>query len=214
MKKMMLLMSVLLLSVSCVELNGTLQVNQAFNVKIKSGFLNLKRKTITIAPGAYRAELTAKSGKNVTLELKGGSLGNISIPVKSDSSLNIPSDGQFHIEASKIEQPFHISGVMNTEVDHYGYANEVVRCEIQKIERRCDKVCKINEAKIETCDVVCRDVSVAISGLKEVSFHFMRTDRQANLEFMQEGSTAVVATLPVRGIETTRITDRESICRL
>lgn len=209
MKKMMLLMGVLLLSVSCVELNGTLQVNQPFNVKIKSGFLNLKRKTITVAQGSYRAELTAKSKKNVTLELKGGSLGNISIPVKSDDSLNIPFDGQIYIEGSKIEQPFNIAGVIRTEVDHYGYANEVVSCDLSRVERKCEKVCD----KDGKCDVVCKDVTVTFKGLKEVSYHTMRTDRQANLEFMAEGSTAIVAVLPVRGIETTRITDRESLCR-
>lgn len=213
MKKMMLLMSVLLLSVSCVELNGTLQVNQPFNVKVKSGFLNLKRKTITVAQGSYRAELTAKSKKNVTLELKGGSLGDISIPLKSDDSLNIPFDGQIYIEGSKIEQPFNISGVIHTEVDHYGYTNEIVRCDLQRIERKCDKVCKQDGSKEPKCDVVCRDVTVTFPGSKEVSYHYMRTDRQATLEFMAEGSTAIVAVLPVRGIESTKITDRESICR-
>ena len=36
MKKMLMMLSVLLLSVSCVDLNGTLQVQQPLTVKMKS----------------------------------------------------------------------------------------------------------------------------------------------------------------------------------
>ncbi|MBC7712425.1 MAG: hypothetical protein H7177_03750 [Rhizobacter sp.] len=216
MKMMITMLSVLLLSVSCVELNGTINVNQAFNVKVKSGFLNLKRKTITIAPGQYSAELNAKTKKSVSLVLKGGSLGEINIPIKSDDSLNIPFEGLINIESAKIEQPFNITGVIHTDVEQYGYATEAQSCDIQRIEHRCEKVCvkdpKDNRGEGK-CDVVCRDVTVTFPGEKMVSYHYSRTDRQAELQFMAEGSTSIVATLPVHGSETSKITDNESLCR-
>lgn len=210
MKKAMLLLGVLLLSVSCVELNGTLQVTEAFKVKKKSGFLNLKTKIVTVNPGQYRAELTAKSSKNLRLELKGGSLGEINIPIKSDDSLKIPSDGQFYIEGRKIEQPFNVAGTIHTDVDHYGYTDTIEKCEREVRERRCEKVCNRETGK---CEVICREEVITIEGRKEVAFHFKRTERQAQLEFMPENSTAVVASLPVRGVETEKVIDRESVCR-
>ena len=209
MKKMVMLLGVLLLSTSCVDLNGSLQVNEAFKVKIKSGFLNLKTKTITIAPGSHQAQLTVKSSKNITLELKGGSLGEIKIPIKSSDSLRIPVDGAFTIEGSKIEQPFNASGVINTEVDHHSYTDVVERCERSVVETRCEKVC----TKEGRCDSVCKDITVTFHGLKDVSFHYMRTDRQVSLDLMADNSSAVVARLTARGIENDKIIDRESICR-
>jgi len=206
----MMLLGVLLLSVSCVELNGSLQVREAFNVKKKVGFLNLKTKTVTVSPGQYRAELTAKTSNNLRLELKGGSIGEINIPIKSDDQLNIPRDGQFYIEGRKISQPFSVSGVISTDVNHYGYTDIVEKCQRELKEKRCEKVCN-KEAR--TCEILCKEVIITIDGLKEISYHYKRTDRQANLEFIPENSTAVVATLPVRGTETVKIIDRESLCR-
>lgn len=209
-KKAMMLLGVLLISVSCVELNGSLQVREAFNVKKKSGFLNLKTKIVTVTPGQYRAELTAKTANNLKLVLRGGSLGEINIPLKSDDQLNIPRDGQFYIEGRRIGQPFNVSGVINTEVFQYGHTSTIERCQRELRERRCEKVCNKEEGK---CDIVCKDVTITIDGLKDIAYHYKRTERLAQLEFMPENSTSIAATLPVRGMEIDKIIDRESLCR-
>jgi len=210
MKNVMLLVSVLLLSVSCVEINGSLQVREAMNVKKKSGFLNLKTKTVKLDPGSYRAELKIKSSKSINLELKGGSVGEIDVALKSDSNLQIPSNGQFYIEGRKIEQPFNISGTIRTDISHYGYNNELVRCEFSRVERHCEKVC---DKETQKCESVCKDVTVTFQGLKDVAYHYTQTVRNASLEFMPENSTAVVATLGASGTETEKIIDRETSCR-
>ena len=210
MKKAFVLLGVLLLSVSCVELNGNLQVQESLSMKKKSGFLNLKTKTIKIEPGSYRAEIKIKSQKNINLELSGGSLGEVDIPIKSDDNLNIPLNGQFYIEGKKIEQPFNVSGNITTTVDHYGYTDTVEKCERQITERRCEKVCVKETGK---CDVVCKDVVITLHGIKDISYHYKRTDRQVQLELMSENSTAIAAVLPARGSETDKIIDRETICR-
>lgn len=210
MKKAFVLLGVLLLSVSCVELNGNLQVQESLSMKKKSGFLNLKTKTIKIEPGSYRAEIKIKSQKNINLKLSGGSLGEVDIPIKSEDSLNLPLNGQFYIEGKKIEQPFNVSGSISTSVDHYGYTDTIEKCERQITERRCEKVCVKETGK---CDVVCKDVVITLSGLKDISFHYKRTDREVRLELMSENSTAIAALLPARGSETDKIIDRETICR-
>ena len=210
MKKMVMLLSVLLLSTSCVDLNGSLQVNEALKVKIKTGFLNLKTKIITVAPGAHQARLIIKSSKNITLELKGGSLGEIKIPIKSDESLRIPSNGAFTIEGTKIGQPFNASGVINTQVDHWGYNEVVESCERSVVEHRCEKVCVKETGR---CDSVCKDVTVTFRGLKEIAYHYMKTERQVTLELSPDNSSAVVAKLAASGTENDKIIDRESICR-
>ncbi|MBY0414478.1 MAG: hypothetical protein K2Q18_09945 [Bdellovibrionales bacterium] len=210
MKKTLMLLGVLLLSVSCVELNGTLSVSEAFSVKKKSGFLNLKTKLVKVEKGQYQAELKSKSSRNLSLKLKGGSLGEIDIPIKSSDGLNIPADGQIYIEGKKIDQPFNVSGSIATDIDHYGYDHELLKCQFERVEKHCEKVC---DKETQKCDVVCKEVTVTFEGLKDVDYHYRRTDRQASLEFMAEGSTAIVATLPVRGIETDKIIDRESACR-
>lgn len=206
----MLLLGVLLLSVSCVELGGSLQVRESMSMKKKSGFLNLKTKTIKVEPGSYRADLKIKSSKNINLKLSGGSLGEVDIPIKSDSSLDIPYNGQFYIEGKKIEQPFNVSGTIETRVDNWGYTDAVERCERQFTERRCEKVCERDTGK---CDVVCKDVTVTIQGLKDVSYHYRRTDRDVRIELMAENSTAVAASLSASGTESEKIIDRETICR-
>lgn len=205
-----MLLSVLLLSVSCVDLNGSLQVNEAFNVKKKSGFLNLKTKIVTLLPGQYSAELVVKSSKNLKLILKGGDLGEINIPIKSHDNLNIPRNGQFYIEGKNINQPFNVSGTISTVFNHYGYTNEVLKCQRQFQEKRCEKICN---KEAGTCDIACKEVTITIEGLQEVSYHFVSTERQTDIELIPENSSTVVAILPIRGIETEKIIDRESVCR-
>jgi len=74
MKKMMMLLGVLLLSTSCLTIDGHLKVSESFMVKKKGGFLNLKLKDQQVDPALYSASLKVKSDKNYTLELSGGSL--------------------------------------------------------------------------------------------------------------------------------------------
>lgn len=210
MKKMLMVVCVLLLSASCVELRGNFELREPLNVKKKTGFLNLKTKIITLAPGAYQAKLVAKSSSNLNLELKGGSVGEVDIPIKSDDSLNLPTNGQFYIAGSKIGQPFNVSGVISTEVRRWGHTDVTERCERQVVERRCEKVCAQGARE---CEVVCKDVTVTFQGLKDISYHYKTTDRAANLELMPENSTAVVARMAVDGSETDKIIDRETSCR-
>ena len=103
MKNVLLMMGVLLLSTSCLTLDGQLRVSESFMVKKKGGFLNLKLKDVKVEPAVYSASLKVKSDKNYTLELSGGNLGKILVPIKAASDLEIPTNGAFSLSHEKIK---------------------------------------------------------------------------------------------------------------
>lgn len=210
MKKVLMLVGVLVLSTSCLTIDGQLQVREAFNVKKKSGFLNLKRTNVKVDPNIYRASLKVKSDKNYNLELEGGSLGKILVPIKASSDLDIPRDGAFSIAHDKIDQPFDIVGVINTDENHYGHGDEIQSCSWTMTEKKCDKVCNKETQK---CEVVCHDETITIQGEKEVAFHYRSIRRDLSMEFMKEGSTGIIATFRGTDTQVDKLTDYESQCR-
>lgn len=212
MKKFATLLAVLLLSTSCLDLNGTLHVRESFNVKKKSGFLNLKTKLVELKPAVYKAELDVKSDKNYTLKLEGGDIGEIKVPIKADKDLNVPWDGKFAISHEQIDQPFDVVGVINTDVSYSEIRTTVENCSWTTTERRCEKICT-GERETRKCDVVCRDITITHNGRKEVDYHYRWTRRDISLEFMRENSTALVATMSATDTQTDRIVDHESLCR-
>lgn len=203
-------MGVLLLTTSCLSLDGQLNVHETFRVKKKSGFLNLKTKEVEVRPASYKASLKVKSDKNYTLELEGGDLGKILVPIKAEKDLDIPRDGKFAISHEKINQPFDVTGFINTDVSFSGINYSIENCTWTTKENRCEKVCTGEPRK---CDVVCKEFTITHEGRKEVDFHYRWTKRDIDLEFMKAGSTGLVATMRATDTETDKIIDRESLCR-
>lgn len=210
MKKMMLVLGMVLLSASCIKLDGRLEVHEAFTVKKKSGFLNLKRKDVRIDKNIYSATLKVKSDKNYNLELKGGSIGEVLIPIKAERDLDMPSNGAFTISHEKIDQPFDLSGVINTDVSEYGYSDETISCTWDVTEKKCEKVCNKETQK---CEVICKDAITTFSGRQDIAYHYRQVVRDLKLEFMRAGSTGVIANFTGRHQETDKIIDRRSTCR-
>ena len=195
---------------SCVEINGNLQVYESFKVKKKAGFLNLETREVQIDPRNYKASVKIISDKKFNLHLDGGSHNNISIPVKVEGRLDIPENGRFNISHDNTDQPFDISGIINTQRESTGYNQETVSCSINLTERKCEKICN---SEINVCDIECRDVVTTRSGRKNVQFHYSLVHRQLSLEIMKENSTGVVATFAGFDTESTKIIDHESTCR-
>jgi hypothetical protein len=210
MKNAMMLLGVLLLSTSCLTIDGRLVVSEAFTVKKKSGFLNLKTKEQLVAANSYSASLKVKSDKNYNLELKGGSLGEIQIPIKAESNLNMPYDGAFNISHEKINQPFDISGVIDTDVSEYGYTDTVESCTWNVTEKKCDKVLIKETGKY---DIICKDEITTFHGRRDISYHYRQVVRDLSLDFMKAGSTGVIAHFTGRNQDTDKITDHYSECR-
>ena len=198
-----------MLVTSCVEIDGRLQVHEAFNVKKKSGFLNRKTKEVKVSPRAYTASLKFVSDKNFTLKLDGGDLDNISVPLKADKDLKVPYNGKFHISHEKTDQPFDVSGTIHTEWENSGYYEEMASCSWTTTENRCEKVCS---RETNRCEVECREVTTTFQGKKRVEYHYSITKRDLNLEIMRANSTGVVATFVGSDTQSDKVIDRESAC--
>lgn len=209
MKKMLMLVGIFMLATSCVEINGRLQVHEAFTVKKKSGFLNRKTKEVNVNPRSYSASLKFVSDKNFTLKLDGGDLDDISVPLKAEKDLDVPYNGRFNISHEKIGQPFDISGTINTSWENSGYNEALESCSWTATEKKCEKVCEQSTGR---CDVQCRDVTTTFNGKKRVEFHYSYTTRDLNLEIMRANSSGVVATFVGTDTESTKVVDRESAC--
>lgn len=209
MKKIMMLVGILVLASSCVEINGGLQVHEAFTVKKKSGFLNRKTKEITVSPRSYKASLKMASDKNFTLKLDGGDLDDVSIPLKAEKDLDVPYNGRFNISHEKIDQPFDISGTIATSWENSGYNEALESCSWTSTEKKCDKVC---DSATGRCEVQCRDVTTTFNGKKRVEYHYSYTRRDLNLEIMRANSTGIVATFVGSDTESVKVVDRESAC--
>ena len=204
-----MLVGLCMLVTSCVEIDGRLQVHEAFNVKKKSGFLNRKTKEVKVSPRAYTASLKFVSDKNFTLKLDGGDLDNISVPLKADKDLKVPYNGKFHISHEKTDQPFDVSGTIHTEWENSGYYEEMASCSWTTTENRCEKVCS---RETNRCEVECREVTTTFQGKKRVEYHYSITKRDLNLEIMRANSTGVVATFVGSDTQSDKVIDRESAC--
>lgn len=210
MKKIISVLGILLLSTSCLNLDGNLRVHKAFNVKKRGGFLNLKIKDATLNAGSYRAKLQIKSDKKIDLEIKDVEGKNISLPIKSDDSLRIPSDGKFAISSEKIGQPFSVVGAMNTEFHESPISYTTESCSWTVTERRCEKVCTKEPVK---CDIECKDVEVTFQGRQDVSYHYATTTKDIIVDLVRENSTELVASFSGRNVDTDKIYDFKGVCR-
>jgi len=209
------------IAISCVNLNGQLNVQQPMHVNRKGGFLNLKTIPVNLDQGSYRAELTLKSDKSLSLELKmPNDQKDIVIPIKSDSSLNVPSNGAIRISGSSIKQPFDINGTISTEYTNSPTVSGYESCTYTRTERRFERVCRDvstgrndRRGKHEICENEERTSTISETGSQFVVSHVLTTDRSLTAELKLANSTSQVATLNASGSESVRIIDSSGICR-
>lgn len=218
MKNLINLLLVSAFAVSCINLNGQLNVQQEMNVKKKGGFLNLKTKNISLAPGLYRADLKINSEKSFTLKLRSDKEGenDILIPIKSKNAFNLPTNGAVTIAGKEISQPFDLNGTINTSYSESTMNRTTEDCTLSRTERHCEKVCVAGSEvprPIVRCNVVCRDVMVTFPGNRFVEYHFNYTHRNLDVEFKDINTQAQLATFSARGTETNRINDYVGECR-
>ena len=210
MKNVKGIMSLLLLSLmatSCISLNGQIDVKQTMAAKKKSGFLNLKTKEIQIQPDLYKAELQINGNKNYTLKLEGRD--TISIPIKSNTNLNMPANGKVVISHNDIGQPFDISGLIATDVTFSGRQDAVESCSWTVTENHCKKVC----ASSTSCNIECHDEVVTLYGQQEIIFHYKNTYRDLAISFLKVDKGEELASFHGSNTEVEKIIDFQSVCR-
>lgn len=211
------LMSVLLVSVAataCVNLNGQLDVKQPLNAKIKSGFLHLQTKDTQIQPGIYDVSLSSRSDKKILLKIKpqGTDQKEISIPIKGQEDLDIPSVGEFKLSSGEIGQPFDVVGSLKTEYSESSRERILESCTITRFETHCFDIGNQPSSGQFPPQVNCTEVTVSIPGEKVVEYHTAYTSRDATANFINPQTKDVLAELTSSGTESHRVTDFEGPC--
>lgn len=194
------------MTVSCVSLDGQLDVKQVMGAKKKSGFLHLKTTEIKIQPDLYKAELKINSDKSYTLKLSGHE--NIIIPIKGTKELNVPTNGHVSISHNEINQPFDLKGEIATDIEDSTRINTVEECTRSFTENHCNKICELS-----TCKIVCKDEVVTIIGRHELSYHYRTINRDLNIEFLKADRPEVLATFHGTDSQMDRVIDYTGICR-
>lgn len=217
MKSLMAVVALSLLSVSCVNLEGNLNVEQMLTAKKRGGFLNLKMKSVDIQPGIYHASLKVNNAKSFTLKLKADKEGeaDILIPIKSEKDFAVPANGNVIIRGSEINQPFDISGNIKTTVTNSNTVRSTEDCSAQRTERYCDRVCTAPTQPSGTvyCNVVCHDVVVTYQGTRFVEYHNKFTERNLTAELLDAQNKAVRARFTGTDYDTDKVYDYYGECR-
>lgn len=217
MKGLIALSALSLLSVSCVNLEGNLNVEQVLKAKKRGGFLNLKMKSIEIQPGRYHASLKVNNTKSFTLKLKADKDGeaDILIPIKSDKEFSIPTNGTIAIAGNEINQPFDISGNIKTNVTYSDMVRSTEDCSVQRTERVCDKICTPPATPYGSvrCNIVCHDEIITYPGTRFVEYHNKYTERNLSAELLDSQNKSMRATFTGTDYDSDRVYDYYGECR-
>lgn len=201
MKRMSLLFGILMLLSSCKEIEGELKVDQAFNVNEKHGLLNRKTREVEIGKDTYKAGLEFTSKKKLNLNLEGGSIGKLSILIKSEEDFDIPYyDGEFNISHDEINQSFDIRGVVESSATQSDVQHSTKSCTWEVVERQCD-------------DLGCKDVKVTIQGQQEYDYQTTYSTRKVRLKILKVGTDEVMANFSGSTSDQETRRDNTSPCR-
>jgi hypothetical protein len=220
MKHLLVLLSLSLITTSCVTIDGNLLVTEKMTLKKKGGFLNLGRKNVDIEANQYHAHLTPLGKDNFTLILQRGDE-RISIPLKSKTELKVPSyDGEFKISHNDIDQPYDLKGLLHTDVRISDSQEAIESCTWDTTETRCHVECKDEmvkddkgvEHKENHCQKLCENFTITHNGRHEVEFHYSTTTRDLAFSFLKADSSSEVAHFQGQDVETNKIIERQGIC--
>ena len=211
MKKMLTLLCSALILTSCVDITGRLDVKKDMQVKKKAGFLNLKRKTVTLPQGLYTATVSALGEKNFNLKLEGRD--NFKIPLKTEKDISLPTEnGAIRVSGADLDQPFDVQGTIYTNVQRSESRETTESCSWTTTEERCEKVCTITN-NVKSCDVVCNPIQITRNGHRFVAYHIKTTYRDLKIQLLERGSQNLLASFVGDDVETDRIVEHTGICR-
>jgi len=213
MKRLIILLVAALSLNSCLTLDGNLTVRETLTVKKKSGLFGLGSKKTQVGPGAYRAKFDIVSKDSFVLQLVRDGEKDIRIPLKSDRNLNVPNgNGPIFISNRELNQEYDLAGDVRTDVDEYGYARGRESCTYTTVERHCRPVCTRSENGSQHCEKVCREETITHNGYQEVQYHYRKTFRALELDFLKGGSNARVAHFSGTDTQNEKIYDYKSSC--
>ena len=212
------------LSVSCMEVDGTLDVRQDMtfkNVKIES---NSRKQNMTVPAGRYQAQLEFDSKDKVTLEIKDfyKNRTDIDIEFEIPKGSGIPQDnGTFFLTAAEVDQPYDVSGEVDTDITRSTQRRDQEQCTYTDYERRCQRVCQ-NICRTrpdgrrvcrQRCENRCRNVRVTRWGWRDIDYHVRTENKDYEVEILQPGTNTTAALFVGNYRKSQTIVDYRGMCR-
>ena len=192
MKKIVLLLSMVLLT-SCVEkVRGTFEAKRPLTLRGKDG-------SLTLTEGVHSAVLKIKQKKSATIVVEANGR-------KSKVQFNLPRGvklptnyGQVRLTSNEVGQPYDVNAAANTTVSNSGPRTSTESCSRSVVRPVCSyvtvpsrPVCRTDRYGRQICSTppattrrVCRDEWVSVYGQRQVTFEYRGETTEFNFTLLE-----------------------------
>lgn len=202
MKKSLLLIAGTLLFTGCVEkVGGRMDVTEDLK-------LNLKKDTVTIKEGTYRATLGFKTKKKLTLKLKteGDAGKKITFDLPKGTILS-SRNGDFSLSPAQTGQPYTVNGRVDTVTTTSDLYDGVETCYETITRRRCT-------TDRQTGERVCHTDSTSVEGRRYYTYFYETDDKVFELDLLNaDGAKAAFFDGNKRNTRTIRLNSSQCIIK-
>lgn len=175
MNKIITLLALSLIFVSCENIDGTF--NARTDLELKDG-----NRTDIVRQGQYQAVIKLRS-KKVKLTLKGES-GNETYSFTLPSNVDLPrTNGSFKLTSAQVKQPYDVAGNIRTDVTMSERRRERESCQY----REPYTVCYPDGSGRR----VCRTEYRTRFGFRDVEYRIRTQDQRINFNLLAKGTSAV-----------------------
>ena len=206
MKKLIGLICFAFLSVACDEIDGTLTVQKAFEVKDKKG------KIQTVRTGYLKTVLDLdQEDRELEIKIeKGDGSKDVKLKVPVPGNIQIPGfSGQVELSGNLTDQPFDLGLNVDTQYSQSPVMQSTESCSFP--DRRW--VCRwVTDKKTNTKSQVCGYETFYRNGRKQVEFYTVSTRVSVEAEFRALQSSEKLADFAGTRTDTRRITTYEGPC--
>ncbi|MBI2520234.1 MAG: hypothetical protein HYV97_07445 [Bdellovibrio sp.] len=197
MKKIVLLLSVVLLT-SCVEkVKGTFEVKTPLSFKGKDG-------NITLAKGVHSAVLTVKQKKYASILVGYNRKVQFTLP----KGVRLPTNsGELRLTAQEVGQPYDLTATAETVYSNSGPRTTIESC-TSTVSR---PVCSFDPVSQRR---VCREQTINVRGHREVTFEYHGETTEFNFTLLTPASTEVVGSFNGSDYDSRRVVTNYGHCYL
>lgn len=172
MKMILGLSALLLLTVGCNKIEGTLNLTEAVKLKSTKGVVR------TIKPQSYSADIKLKSKKSITLRLENDS--DEKYEFKIPSNKPIPNNGDFAFSANEVGQPVDLTGSVKTSVTRSDTVTGWESCQYQDWQTVCNSG--------PDGRPICTTVPVTRTGQQFVRYYIETIEKDVLMTIKAQGS--------------------------
>jgi len=225
---------VILLVVSCkITADGVIQTSEELTlsksgskkrVKFDSnGNVTKIKKPVKIPAGRYKGEFKVSSKKTTKLKFHNvpGQSKKVIIEFSIPKGSKLPaSGGSFSYTAQQVRQPYGVAGRVDVEVTRSGQTQSSESCTYYDQEYRCrtvtDQRCRTRRDGTRVCRPVrrqvCNYVTVTRYGTQEVTYHYVYTKRDFEVNLLSPTTRNFVSTFTGTHNQSDKVYDYRSQC--